>query len=201
MICCRGSLTGQADLFQAQPSFHVQTDFVQVPVGVADKNGRNVDGLVARGFAALDEGFPLEANLDALGPAAKTRAARGYSGPPEVGQELALFEIGDSIAILHCPPSLAAVKNGSYQSRISVGDTVIAWGSGFTVAGNRLIFTPASGSGQSVVLGETDGLYFWDQSTGQINAALPPSVTAGQWDVLVRNDCIVPTGAQLVTVN
>ena len=135
-----------------------------------------------------------------LGLAARTRAA-GYSGPLEVGQDLSLFEIGDSIAILHCPPSLAAVTNSSYQNKISAGDTVIAWGSGFTVGGNRLIFTPASGSGQSVVLGETDGLYFWDQSTGQINAALPPSVIAGQWYVQVQNDCIVPTGSQLVTVN
>ena len=136
---------------------------------------------------------------NSLGLAARTRAA-GYSGPLEVGQDLTLFEIGDTISILHCPPSLAAVTNGSYQSGISAGGTVVAWGSGFTVGGNRLLWTPANGSGQSIVLGENDGLYFWDQSTGQINAALPPSVTPGQWYVQVQNDCVIPTEAVLVTV-
>jgi ribonuclease Z len=134
------------------------------------------------------------------GLVARTRAA-GYNGPLEVGQDLTLFEIGDSITTLHCPPALAAVTNGSYQNKISAGGTVIAWGSGFTVGGNRLILTPAGGSGQSVVLSETDGQYFWDQSTGQINAALPPAVTPGQWYMQVQNDCVIPTGALLVTVN
>jgi ribonuclease Z len=130
----------------------------------------------------------------------RTRAA-GYSGPLEVGQDLTLVEIGDAIQVLHCPPALAAVTNGTYQNKISGGDTVIAWGSGFSLGGNRLVWTPASGSSQGVVLSESDGRYFWDQSTGQINAALPPAITPGPWYVQVQNDCIVPTAALRVTVN
>ena len=130
----------------------------------------------------------------------RTRAA-GYTGPLELGQDLTLIEIGDTITVLHCPPVLAAITNGNYQGKISAGDTVIAWGAGFTLGGNVLVWTPANGSGPSVFLGENTGRYFWDQSTGQINAALPAAITPGTWYVQVTNNCIVPTNALLVTIN
>jgi len=131
----------------------------------------------------------------------RTRVA-GYTGPLEVGQDLTLIEIGESITILHCPPQLTAITTGNDQSKISAGDAVIAWGSGFSsIGGNSLVWTPASLNGQSVVLSETSGRYFWDQSTSQINASLPPAITPGSWYVQVENNCIIPSNALLVTVN
>jgi 7,8-dihydropterin-6-yl-methyl-4-(beta-D-ribofuranosyl)aminobenzene 5'-phosphate synthase len=101
---------------------------------------------------------------------------------------------------LHCPV-LTALTNGSYGSNISAGGTVIAWGSNFTVGGNLLIWSPAGGSGPGVVLNETDGGYFWDQATNQINATLSPAITPGNWYVQVQNTCVAPTGKLPVTVN
>lgn len=130
----------------------------------------------------------------------RTRAA-GYKGPLELGQDMELIEIGDTIQVLHCPPFLSAVTNASYQSKVSAGGTVIAWGSGFSLGNNLLAWTPVNGNGQTVILNESDGLFFWDQSTGQINAALPPSITPGSWYVQVGNDCKMPSSAVIVTVN
>jgi hypothetical protein len=129
----------------------------------------------------------------------RTRAA-GYTGPLEVGQDMYLVEIGDAVQVLHCPPTLGAVTNASYQSKISAGGTVIAWGTGFSIRGNELIWTSADGS-QSIPLNESDGLFFWDQATGQISAALPPSVTPGTWLVHVANNCIIRSAPLAVTVN
>ena len=127
----------------------------------------------------------------------RTRAA-GYTGPLEVGQDLTLIEIGDSVSILRCPsassPAISAITNTSYQNRISAGGAAIFWGSNFSVGGNQVFFTPASG-GQTVALNEGDGLYFWDQSSGQINAALDPHITPGLWYVSIQNSCVVSSGA------
>jgi hypothetical protein len=136
---------------------------------------------------------------------ARTRAA-GYAGPLVIGQDMTLIEIGDTVSVLPCPspsnPAITAVTNSSYQSKISAGDTVIVWGSNFTLFGGNLVsWTPASG-GQTVTLSEFDGQYFWDQSAGQINMALPPSITPGQWFVSMQSGCILPSLASfLVTVN
>jgi len=136
----------------------------------------------------------------------RTRAA-GYTGPLEVGQDLTLIEIGDTISVLRCPssasPSIAAVTDTSYGSSISAGGTAIVWGSNFSIGGNQLSWTPASG-GSTVTLSESDGLYFWDQSSGQINAALDPHITPGLWYVSVQTSCIVSSGTLAtfaVTVN
>jgi ribonuclease Z len=127
----------------------------------------------------------------------RTRAA-GYAGPLEVGQDLTLIEIGDSVSVLRCPsvssPSISAITNPGYQSQIAAGGAVIVWGGNFSVGGNQIFFTPANG-GQTVTLNESDGLYFWDQSSGQINAALDPRITPGLWYVSVQNSCIVSSGA------
>jgi hypothetical protein len=106
----------------------------------------------------------------------RTRAA-GYTGPLEVGQDLTLIEIGDSVSVLRCPsssnPSIAAITNANYQNTISAGGTVVVWGSNFSIGGDLVFWTPATG-GPTVTLSENDGLYFWDQSSGQIkrNAGL-----------------------------
>src|SRR5215469_2822003 len=127
----------------------------------------------------------------------RTRAA-GYTGPLEVGQDLTLIEIGNSISVLRCPstsnPSIAVITNGNYQSTISAGDVVSIWGSNFSVGGNLVFWSPANG-GPSVTLSESDSLYFWDQSNGQLNAKLDPAITPGLWYVSVENSCIVQSGA------
>jgi len=134
----------------------------------------------------------------------RTRAA-GYAGPLEIGQDLTLIEIGSTISVLRCPsvasPAITAVTNGNYQSTISAGSTVIVWGSGFGLGGNQLFWTPANGGGQTVTLNENAGLYFWDQSSGQINATLDPRITPGLWYVQAQTSCIVTSGAVLATVN
>jgi hypothetical protein len=130
---------------------------------------------------------------------ARTRAAR-YTGPLELGQDMYLVEIGDSIQVLHCPPVGAAVTNASYQNRIFAGDTAIAWGTGFSIGGNELIWTSPNGS-RSITLSESDGLFFWDQARGQINAALPTSITPGTWYVQVANNCILRSAPLPVTVS
>jgi ribonuclease Z len=121
----------------------------------------------------------------------RTRAG-GYPGPLAVGQDLSYFDIGDTVSAQICPtpaPSVAALTTGSYQNKVSAGDTVIVWGSNFTIGLDRLVFVPASGSRPSVVLGDGDGLYFWDQSTNQINATLDRRITPGQWLVYVLTGC------------
>jgi hypothetical protein len=50
------------------------------------------------------------------------------------------------------------------------------------------------------VLGATTGLYFWDLSAIQINAALGGRVAAGQWTVSVKNACGVTSAGFAITV-
>ena len=132
----------------------------------------------------------------------RTRAA-GYSGPLEVGQDLALFQVGDHITVCNPPinPTIAAITNADYRSSISAGGTVIVWGSNFTNGGNQLFWTRAGTNGPSIVLSENDGQYFWDQSSGQINATLDPRITAGQWVVFAESSCLASSAAFQVTVN
>jgi VWFA-related protein len=48
-------------------TFRVETNVVQVPVSVTDKNGRDVENLAARDFAVLDDGAPQAITLDKFG--------------------------------------------------------------------------------------------------------------------------------------
>ena len=125
------------------------------------------------------------------GLTARTRAA-GYTGPLAVGRDLSYFDVGDTVTSQLCPtpaPTIAALTTGTYQSKISAGDTVIAWGSNFTLGLNRLVWVPASGNGPSVVLSENDGRFYWDRSANQINATLDPRITPGNWLVYALSGC------------
>jgi ribonuclease Z len=123
---------------------------------------------------------------------ARTRAA-GYSGPLAVGQDLSYFDVGDTVSAQICPtpglPAIAAITTGDYQSKISAGGTVIVWGANFTHGLDTLYWVPAGGGGSSVVLNDNTGLYYWDQSSNQINATLPSRITPGNWLVYVTNGC------------
>jgi ribonuclease Z len=133
----------------------------------------------------------------------RTRAA-GYTGPLEVGQDLTLIEIGDSVAVRRCPstanPAISAITNANYQPGISAGGAMLVWGSNFSVGGNQIFLTSATGS-QTVTLNENDGLYYWDQSSGQINAALDPRITPGLWYASAQNSCLLSSGTFTMTVN
>ena len=61
MLSCIGCVTAQ------RGPLRVQTNVVQVPVIVTDKDGRNVDGLVARDFSVLDNGVRQEVSMDDFG--------------------------------------------------------------------------------------------------------------------------------------
>ena len=138
----------------------------------------------------------------APGLIARTRAA-GYAGPLEVGQDLAIFHVGNNITVCNPPvvPSIAAITDSNYRSTISAGGTVIVWGSNFTMGTNQLIWTPAGSNGPSIALNDSDGRYFWDQSTGQINATLDPLITPGRWQVQVESGCLLASAPFPVTVN
>jgi hypothetical protein len=86
---------------------------------------------------------------------------------------------------------------------IGLAELLVLWGSNFSIGGNLVFWRPASG-GQTVTLSENDGLYFWDQSGGRINATLDPRITLGLGCVSVENSCILQSGALqtfAVTVN
>ena len=135
----------------------------------------------------------------------RTRAA-GYVGPLELGQDLTAVEVGDTVSIQRCAspttPVITAVTNDRLDSRIAVGDTIVVSGSGFSTAGNALMWTPAgNASGQaSVTLDESGGLFFRNQSAGEIDAAPGPGLTKGQWTLRVRSGCSVSSAAVSVTI-
>jgi len=58
LLSCLGGITAQ------DHPFRVQTNVVQVPVVVTEKNGRNVDGLAARDFKVLDNGVSQPVSVD-----------------------------------------------------------------------------------------------------------------------------------------
>ena len=85
----------------------------------------------------------------------------GYGNPPdsdpppdldwdmwlgEVGQDLTLIEIGDTVRVLRCPsvpnPSIAAITIAKYQSAISADDSIIVWGSNFALEETRSSLLP-----------------------------------------------------------
>ena len=130
--------------------------------------------------------------------------AAGYTGPLQVGTDLTSIGIGAAITVKSCTstatPVITAITNSSYQPAVAAGGTVIVWGNDFSVGGDTLIWTPATG--RSVLLDEISPGYFWDQSVGQINAALNSLITPGQWYVQVKTGCgIYSNNAIAVTVN
>jgi ribonuclease Z len=130
--------------------------------------------------------------------------AAGYSGPLQVGTDLTSISIGSAVTVKSCPstitPVIAAITNTSYQPTVKAGGTVIVWGSDFSIGGDSLIWTPATGA--SVMLSDSGPGYFWDQSNGQINATLSSAITQGQWLLQVQNSCGIYSDANtVVTVN
>ena len=144
-------------------------------------------------------------------PTARVRAA-GYNGPFRVGNDLTAIDISDRISVTTCDstntPVVSAVTNETYGPSLSAGGTIIVWGSGFSSrGGNVLSFSrAAAGPGQGpggaapVILDATTGLYFWNLSATQINAALGGRVAAGQWMVSVRNACGVTSAGFAATL-
>jgi ribonuclease Z len=137
-----------------------------------------------------------------LGLVDRTRAA-GYGGPLEVGQELMSIDISESIVVHRpssCPqPQISALTDSSYGNNVTADGTLIVWGTGFTPSGGNSIQFVRPGF-DSVSLDEADGLLFWDQSPGQINADLGGRVAPGQWQVTVTNFCGTASPPALLTI-
>jgi ribonuclease Z len=138
----------------------------------------------------------------ALGLIARTQAA-GYTGPLQVRTDLTSIAIGNTITVKSCAstatPTITAVTNVRYEPTVTSGDTVIVWGNDFSVGGDSLIWSPVSG--QNVSLSDNGPAYFWDLSTGQINATLSSAITAGQWYVYVQTACGILSSSVAVTVS
>ena len=102
-----------------------------------------------------------------------------------------------------CPANTAPVLNAATDpdgsGNISASGTIIAWGQGFTPSGgNTLVFQRSGVS--DVVLSESNGNYFWDYSSGQINASLR-GLIAGVWTLSVHSACSAsPSNALSVTI-
>jgi VWFA-related protein len=58
LLCWIGTISAQT------PPFHVQTQVVQVPVSVADRNGHRVEGLDADDFVLFDDAVRQEVTVD-----------------------------------------------------------------------------------------------------------------------------------------
>jgi hypothetical protein len=98
------------------------------------------------------------------------------------------------------PPTLTAVTNASYAAAISPTDTIVVFGQGFTVSGGNSLVLQRSGYAD-VVLSETDGSYFWDYSTGQINASLGGMLASGTWALTAHSACSpTPSNSLSITV-
>lgn len=139
----------------------------------------------------------------AAGIISRTVAA-GYKGPLQVGTDLTSIGIGAAITVKSCAstatPAITAITNSSYQPALTTGGTVVVWGNDFSVGGDSLVWTPAIGP--SVTLSDSGPGYFWDQSTGQINATLSSAITPGQWYVQVQTGCGIYSSNNIqVTVN
>src|ERR1019366_7147177 len=84
-----------------------------------------------------------------------------------------------------CPsnaaPVLSAATDPDGSGNVSATGTIVVWGQGFTPSGGNSLVFECSGV-SDVVLSESNGSYFWDYSTGQINASLG-GLTQGTWTV------------------
>lgn len=85
-------------------------------------------------------------------------------------------------------PVLAAVTNTTGTGNISASGIIVVWGQGFTPSGGNSLQFQRSGF-QDVVLNESSGGYFWDYSSGQINAALGGLLASGTWTLTVHSAC------------
>jgi hypothetical protein len=103
--------------------------------------------------------------------------------------------------VLNATPVLTAVTDSSYGATVSGTSTILVWGQGFSQAGGNSLVFQRSGY-QDVVFSETDGLYFWDFTPGQINASLGGLLASGTWTVVVHSACsTTPSNSLSVTIN
>jgi hypothetical protein len=100
----------------------------------------------------------------------------------------------------NAPPTVSAVTNTNYSATVSSTDTIVVSGQGFTPSGgNSLIFQRAGYA--DVVLNEAGSAYFWDYSTGQINASLAGLLAPGTWNLSAMDACSpTPSNSLLVAV-
>ena len=99
------------------------------------------------------------------------------------------------------PPTISAITDASYSYTLYTWSTIIVWGSNFSPGGgNTLQFHSYSGYGD-VWAYQGDGHYYWDYSTGQINASLDYRLLSGWWLVTVRNANGVASAPYWIYIN
>ena len=97
-------------------------------------------------------------------------------------------------------PAVAAVTDSNYSLTLNSGSVIVVWGAGFTPTGGNTVQLQRPGF-PDVWLYETDGHYYWDQATGQINSALDNRAAPGQWTVTVRDASAAPSAPFTITLN
>ena len=105
-----------------------------------------------------------------------------------------------TVCPVNTPPVLAAATDPDSTGGIAAFGTLVVWGQGFTPAGgNSLVFQRSGYS--DVIFSESSARYFWDYSTGQINASLGGLLAPGIWTLTVRSACAAsPSNALSVTI-
>jgi len=85
-------------------------------------------------------------------------------------------------------PVLAAVTDSNYGATPSANGTVLVWGQGFSLTGGNTLLFQRSGY-PDVAFNETDGLYYWDLASDQINASLGGLLASGTWTLTAHSAC------------
>lgn len=103
-----------------------------------------------------------------------------------------------------CPvnnaPVLATVTDLDGTGNISASGTIVVWGQGFTPSGGNTLVFERTGSA-TVMLSESGSTYYWDYSTGQINAFLGNLLAKGTWNLTVHSACsAAPSNAIPITI-
>jgi hypothetical protein len=112
-----------------------------------------------------------------------------YRPPPMVADmESTIAQLQQQVNGTICPtPDIQSVTDENYGQNVRSNGVAIVWGQGFAEAGgNSLRFVQGQ---TTITLDEKDGLYFWDQSSTQINAAVGSRVSPGRWQLVAGNAC------------
>jgi hypothetical protein len=88
----------------------------------------------------------------------------------------------------------------SASLNLAANATIIVWGAGFNAEGSKSLRFTRAGANNQVVLDDSTGLYFWNNSPDQMNAALGGKLAPGQWTLTVKNGCGLTSTGFAVTI-
>jgi hypothetical protein len=159
----------------------------------------SVNGDCSGTFTVLNAGLPPIVNRFVI-----VDNGQGFLTVVASPQAVMVTATGKKMAYLpSCPvstaPVLTAATNADDGGSITTSGTIAVTGQGFTPSGgNALVFQRPGVS--DIVLSESSNGYFWDYSSGQINASLR-GMAAGKWTLTVHSACSAsPSNALSVTI-